>query len=65
MNQYNTSTSKNCGDCAKKRALLNAAKTKGQSKDWVTVSVVFGTCVGSVFYVNYQPSHQFKQIQIQ
>ena len=48
----------NCGKCAKKRALQNAQNGNQQSKDWVTFGVVFGGCIGSVFYINRHPSPQ-------
>lgn len=47
----------NCGQCAKKRALQNAQNPQ-QSKDWVTFGVVFGGCIGSVFYINRHPAQQ-------
>mmetsp|Transcript_63097 Transcript_63097/g.56854 ORF Transcript_63097/g.56854 Transcript_63097/m.56854 type:complete len:133 (+) Transcript_63097:38-436(+) len=44
-----------CGNCAKKRSLLNAQNGNEHGKDWVAFGVVFGTCIGSLFYINYQP----------
>lgn len=56
---------KNCGNCAKKRA-LNAQNGNQFGKDWVAFGVVFGTCIGSVFYVNYQPQPvQQEEMQMQ